>query len=294
MKINKAFFGTSSMPLIDLTKERLQQLAEQSVNQRLTVTGVQKKLSLNLERGRTNRLTLINYPAGYILKPQTDEYRHMPEAEDVAMDIAAAAGIKAVPHGLIELDGEWAYITKRIDRRFVKGNAVKLAMEDLCQLGGRMTEDKYKGSYERCVEIIKHYSSRSGYDCTEFYIRVLISYLIGNSDMHLKNFSLIETEPGNREFVLAPAYDMLPVKLFLTEDDEDLALTLNGKKSRFKRGDFLYLAEKCGINEKTSNRIIDKTFSRIDKYIDIIENSDLPVDMQNTMISLMRKRIELC
>lgn len=294
MKINKSFFATTSMPVIDLTKEQLQELAEQSVNNRFTITGVQKKLSLNLERGRANRLTLINYPAGYILKPQTDEYKHMPEAEDVAMDIAASAGIKVVPHGLIKLDGEWAYITKRIDRRFDKDHADKLAMEDLCQLSGRMTEDKYKGSYEKCVEIIKQYSWRSGYDCTEFFMRVLISYLIGNSDMHLKNFSLIETEPGNREFVLTPAYDMLPVKLFLTGDDEDLALTLNGKKSRFRRRDFLLLAEKCGINEKTANRIIDTTFSRMDKYMKIIVNSELPIDMQDAMISLMRKRIEQC
>ena len=294
MKIDKSFFGTTSMPVIDLTKEKLQELAEQSVNNKLTVTGVQKKLSLNLERGRTNRLTLINYPAGYILKPQTDEYKHMPEAEDVAMDIAVAAGIKVVPHGLIELDGEWAYITKRIDRCFVKEHVFKLAMEDFCQLGGRMTEDKYKGSYEKCVDIIKHYSTRSGYDCTEFFMRVLISYLVGNSDMHLKNFSLIEMEPANREFVLAPAYDILPVNLFLREDNEELALTLNGKKSNLKRGDFVLLAEKCGINEKTANRIIDKIFSRVDKYIEIIEDSELPANMQAEMIGLMRKRIGLC
>lgn len=294
MKISKSFFGTSSMPQIDISRDRLLELATINAHNKLTVTGVQKKISLNLERGHTNRLTLINYPSGYILKPQTEEYQYMPEAEDVAMDVAEAAGIKVVPHGLIDIDGEWAYITKRVDRKILRSGVEKLAMEDFCQLSGRMTEDKYKGSYERCVEIIRKYSMRSGYDCTEFFLIVLVSYLIGNSDMHLKNFSLIETEPGNREFVLAPAYDMLPVKLLLKEDEEDLALTLNGKKSNFRREDFLHLADSCGLSEKTANRIIDKTISRIDDYVAVIEQSELPSNMQTEMIELMRKRVKQC
>lgn len=286
MRIDKSFFGTASMPEIDVSRNKLEELASVSVGSGVTVTGVQKKLSLGLSKGRNSRLTLVNYPAGFILKPQTDEYSNLPELEDVVMDISAIAGIKTVPHGLIEIEGELAYITKRVDR---KGIGL-YAMEDFCQLSGRMTEDKYRGSYERCVDVINEYSSRSGLDKTEFFMRVVVSYLTGNSDMHLKNLSLIETSPGNREFVLAPAYDMLPVNIVIPEDTEELALTLNGRKSNFKRQDFMELACKCGIQEKVAERIIDRTISLMQKFEAAINCSELSAELKDRLNSLMQAR----
>lgn len=105
-----------------------------------------------------------------------------------------------------------------------------LAMEDFCQLDLRLTQDKYKGSYERCAKIIERYSSRKGLDITELYLRLVFSFLVGNSDMHLKNFSLIETEEGSRKYVLSPAYDLLPVNVIMPEDKEQFALAINGKR----------------------------------------------------------------
>lgn len=77
-----------------------------------------------------------------------------------------------------------------------------------------------KGSYERCAKIIERYSSRKGLDITELYLRLVFSFLVGNSDMHLKNFSLIETEEGSGKYVLSPAYDLLPVNVVMPEDKE--------------------------------------------------------------------------
>lgn len=125
----------------------------------------------------------------------------MPEFENFAMVAAKIAGIKTVPNALIINDNKYAYITKRVDRNIKTSKDAKLyAMEDFCQLAERLTADKYKGSYEQCGRIIKRYSSRPGLDLSELFIRILFSFIIGNSNMHLKNFSLIESAAGSREY----------------------------------------------------------------------------------------------
>ena len=83
-----------------------------------------------------------------------------------------------------------------------------LAMEDFCQLENRLTSDKYKGSYERCAKVVMNYSQNAGLDVADLFLRIVFSFAIGNSDMHLKNFSLIETAEGNSVYQLSDAYDM--------------------------------------------------------------------------------------
>ena len=163
----KKFFGTKKFPNIEITEEILEKLAIESTNKGYTVPGVQKKLSLHLTEDKDPRLTLVNYPTGYILKPQTAEYRALPEAEFVVMQMAKATKIKTVPFALLKIgtsQNEFAYITKRIDRVKSGKAASMLAMEDFCQLEGRLTADKYKGSYERCAKVIDNYSAFSGLD----------------------------------------------------------------------------------------------------------------------------------
>ena len=184
-------------------------------NEGFTVPGVQKKLSLHLSSDTNARLTIVDYPTGFILKPQTEEYAHMPEYEDLAMRLAELIGIQTVPHALIKMKDEYGYITKRIDRDITQDQIKLYAMEDFCQLSNRLTQDKYKGSYENCGRIIKKYSITPGLDLSELFLRVAGSFVMGNSDMHLKNFSLRETEPGSRRFQLSKAYDMLPVNVIM-------------------------------------------------------------------------------
>lgn len=226
---------------------QLERLANETVNEGLTVPGVQKKLSLHLSSDTNARLTIVDYPTGYILKPQTEEFDYMPEFEDLAMRLAELMGIQTVPHALIKINDEYAYITKRVDRDIEKNEIKLYAMEDFCQLSNRLTQDKYKGSYENCGRIIKKYSITPGLDLSELYLRVVGSFIIGNSDMHLKNFSLRETEPGNRRFQLSNAYDMLPVNVIMPEDKEQMALTINGKKRNIHKKEFKILAEVCDI-----------------------------------------------
>lgn len=286
------FFGTSKFPDIDVSKEVLNQIALDNTSRGFTVPGVQKKLSLHLSKEDTPRLTLVNYPTGYILKPQADEYTALPEMEYLIMQMAEVSGIKTVPYALLRLhsqDNAFAYITKRIDR----AEGQMLAMEDFCQLDGRLTEDKYRGSYERCGKIILKHSSTKGFDISELYLRVIFSFAVGNSDMHLKNFSLIETAEGSNQYILSAAYDMLATNVVIPADQEQLALTVNGKKQNIRRNDFIKFAETIGMAEKSAEKMIGKIVKLKDKYITMCRESYMPDSMKAELETLIAQRIAI-
>lgn len=287
------FFQTEELPALDITKEKLEVLANETVNEGLTVPGVQKKLSLHLSSDLNTRLTIVDYPTGYILKPQAEEFENMPEFEDLAMRLAEIMGIRTVPHALIKMNDEYAYITKRIDREITEKTVKLYAMEDFCQLSYRLTQDKYKGSYENCGRIIKRYSVMPGLDLTELFLRVVGSFVMGNSDMHLKNFSLKETEPGNRKFQLSEAYDMLPVNVIMPEDKEQLALTINGKKRNIHRKEFRLLAESCGISLNAAEHMIKKICSLEKKLLKQVDEAYLSEVQKGQMKEIISKRIEI-
>lgn len=290
----KRFFGTAVLPEIDIDEKTLEALALTCTNKGYTVPGVQKKLSLHLLSENNNpRLTLVNYPTGYILKPQVPEFEAMPEAENLTMCMADITGIYTVPHALIEGNGKLAYITKRVDRVFEKSGVKKLAMEDFCQLDYRLTQDKYRGSYERCIKVVEKYSSHTMLDLTELFLRLAFCFVTGNSDMHLKNFSLIEYAEGTGEYVLSPAYDLLPVNVIMPEDKEQFALPMNGKKRNLRKKDFIVFAEECGINRSSAEKMIRKVVSMKEKYLQMIGESLLPDYMKNSFSELVIKRCEV-
>ncbi|MCR5041063.1 MAG: HipA domain-containing protein [Clostridia bacterium] len=287
----KRFFGTSVLPEIEIDKETLESIVTEGVGKGLTVPGVQKKLSLHLfSDGKTPRLTLVNFPTGYILKPQTEEFTALPESEQLVMHMADVCGISTVPHALIAEGGSYAYITKRVDRVIEKSAVSMLAMEDFCQLDLRLTADKYKGSYERCAKIIERYSSRKAFDLAEFFARLVFCFLTGNSDMHLKNFSLIETAENSGEYILSPAYDLLPVNVIMPEDREQFALTMNGKKTNLRRGDFLKFADACGISRAAAEKMIARLLAKEQILLDLCDASLLPDEMKLVFRELVTDR----
>lgn len=288
------FFGTDMLPELDINASALELLALESTNKGLTVPGVQKKLSLHLmsEGPSSPRLTLVNYPTGYILKPQADAFDSLPEAEQLAMEMADISGISTVPHALVKSNGEYAYITKRIDRIIAKDSVQILAMEDFCQLDYRLTQDKYRGSYERCAKIIRKHSCRKGLDISELFMRLVFCYIIGNSDMHLKNFSLIETYPGSGDYALSAAYDLLPVNVVMPEDTEVFALAMNGKKTHIRKKDFRVFAESSGIPKVSADKMIAKLVAMKPKYIEMCEASLLPDYMKKRFETLIESRCQ--
>ena len=286
----KSFFGTTKFPDIDVSQDVLNQIAIDNTNKGFTVPGVQKKLSLHLSKEDTPRLTLVNYPTGYILKPQTDEYIALPEMEYLVMQMAEVSGIKTVPFALLRLPSQnnaYAYITKRIDR----ADGQMLAMEDFCQLDGRLTEDKYRGSYERCAKVISKYASNKALALSQMFLRIVFSFAVGNSDMHLKNFSLIETEEKSNEYILSAAYDMLSTNVVIPADQEELALTINGKKQNIRRKDFIIFAETIGIADKAAEKLIKKVVNLKDRYITMCRESYIPDDMKESLENLIENRI---
>lgn len=273
----RKIFESTTVPVLPYTRVNIKELAQEIVSASTTVTGVQAKLSLDITRGHAGepqRFTIVGLWGRFILKPQTDRFANLPENEDLTMHLAEAAGIKTVPHSLIRFaDGELCYITRRVDRT---KNGDKIAMEDMCQLSERLTEDKYKGSYERIAKLIKQYSAAPLLDVVNFWEVVVFSWLTGNADMHLKNFSLYR--PADN-YMLTPAYDLLSTSIVMPEDEEELALTLNGKKKKIKRADFEKAMLDSGMDEKAIEKLFKKFAKTLPKWYALIEESFLPKDM---------------
>jgi serine/threonine-protein kinase HipA len=291
-KCSKRFFGKITPPELNFTEDQILELAEQVIKSQKTVTGVQPKLSLGLTENSSEpeRFTIVGLWGEYILKPQSKIYTSLPEIEDLTMHLAEVSKLKTVEHSLIRLkSGELAYITKRIDRN--KGG--KLHMEDMCQITERLTEHKYKGSYEQIAKAIKKYSVNSGLNVTNFFELVLFSFLTGNNDMHLKNFSLLKR---NSEYDLCPAYDLVASELVVEGDDEDLALNLNGKKKKIKKKDFEIAMADAGLNQKVIENIFKKYKKLLPKWSKFIEESFLSKSMKEEyklLLDRKSKQIEL-
>ena len=283
----RKFFGTTTVPALDYTREEMDELAAQVIKSQTTLTGVQPKLSLNLDKHKdSQKLTIVGLWGGYIFKPQTERFAMLPENEDLTMHLAEIAKLKIVPHTLIRMkDGSIGYLTKRIDRT-KKGD--KIAMEDMCQLTERQTEHKYRSSYEQIGKAIRKYSTYPQLDMVDFLELVYFSWLTGNNDMHLKNFSLYS--PAG-EPVLTPAYDLLSAAISNPADDEELALNLNGKKKHLMDSDFVAAFRTCGVPEIVFDRIKKKYLALLPKFEEEIQRSFLSEDLKASYIDLLYWRI---
>lgn len=284
----RKFFGESQAPVLDYTIDELDELATKVIQDQTSLTGVQPKLSLHLQKHQgCSRLTIVGLWGGYICKPQTSQYPQMPEVEDLTMHLAEAAKIEVVPHTLMRMaDDSLCYLTRRIDR---VGDE-KIAMEDMCQLTERMTENKYMSSYERVGKAIASFSTTPKMDVINFFELVLFCWLTGNNDMHLKNFSLYE--PHDSEIRLTPAYDLLNAAIINPKDDEELALTLNGRKKHINRNDFIKAANTLGIDSNVVERLFSKYQRLRPKFEAIIDISFLGQELRESYKTLLESRLE--
>ena len=272
----RKFFGTDQVPELKLDKQLLHDLAEENINKRIAVTGVQPKLSLTLQKEKgAARLTIVGLWGEYILKPQHERYPWMPETEDLTMHLASVFKLTTCGHCLIRTSGgELAYIARRFDRR----GGQKIHVEDFCQLSEFLTEQKYKGSYEKAGKLVLKYCTNRGLDALTYFELVLFSFLTGNNDMHLKNFSLVH---GEGDIRLSPAYDLLNVALVNPADQEELGLILNGKKSRINKDDFIALATSLNIPEKAWTNSFKKFSSKDNAVEELLHASILPEEAQH-------------
>ena len=285
-------FGSSHIPALDYSTEELNELAKKIVISRISVPGVQPKLSLHLERTDSQsdyRLTLVGLEGEFILKPPAPSWPFLPEAEHFCMNLARHCFISTVEFGLIPLkSGEMAYITRRMDRT----KDGPLHIEDFCQILNKMTEQKYSGSMEQIGKAIRQYSDVPGLDLVRFFELTVFCFLTGNSDMHLKNFSLLRCADGHYE--LSPAYDLVPVKIIMPEDNEELALTLNGKKNRITLKDFLAFGRTLKLSETQIRKTIDRLAVSIQKKLSsCLEESFLPKEMKDGIETIVSSRLRI-
>lgn len=277
---SKKFFGQAYVPTFEYDKEALAALAKEFLNANMAVSGVQPKVSLSwfkkAEKNTVKKLTIVGLYGDYILKPSSDYYDFLPEMEHCTMKMAATCGLHTVPNTLFVLaDGTLCYLTKRVDRT----KTGMKHMEDMCQLTERLTEDKYKGSHEQVAKAVIKFSDAPLLDVGNYYEYVVFSFLTGNADMHLKNFSLLETQqPG--KYMLAPAYDLLCTALVNRADKEELALTLNGKKSNLNYNDFATAFKLAGLSQKFLDKTLENFYYCRLEMKKVIDQSFLPDNLK--------------
>jgi len=288
----KTFYGTKYSPALPYRLDEMEKLAKEAVQLSVTVPGVQPKLSLGwiktvLEDGHNGRLTIMDALEGlYILKPQNAKYGQMPENEHLSMKLAELFKINTVPSNMIRLaSGELCYLIRRIDRK--KDNS-RIHMIDFLQI--LELDDKYLGTMEIVGKTIGDLSVNTLLDKLRFFELTLFNFLIGNNDMHLKNFSMLFTDLG---WELSPAYDLLNVKIILPNDNDDTALFLGGKKNNFNRGYFDQFGKVLKLNDKQISSVYRKLDSWLPRATQLIDVSFLNENYKTQYKELITKRVRL-
>lgn len=275
----KRMFNKNELPSLDFDYE---DITDKNLEEGKTVTGVQKKFSLDSSIIKS-RKTVSIFDKQYIIKTPEDRIPNIVLYEWVGMRLANIFKINTVDCGLLKNKDEYIYITKRVDRE----NNHKIAMEDFCQLSNTQTEYKYNGSYEKCyTNVISKYSDYSTLDKINFYKIVLFSYVIGNTDMHLKNFSLYQV---NGKYCLTPAYDLVPVMMVFNQ--EEMALTINGKRKNLTKNDFFKFGIYMGIEKRILDDINNDLLSIKEKMFEFINETILDQENKEKFISFIKKRL---
>jgi serine/threonine-protein kinase HipA len=278
----RALFGVARLPKLDLALSKLHTAALAMIGH-TSLSGVQKKISLSLT---TDRQTLQVAAEGgrYILKSQTETFQSLPENEDVTTCLAQLVGIETPPFGLVPLsDGSLAFVSKRFDRT---PEGRKLRQEDFCQLAGQSPKDKYAGSAELCVRLLRKYATEPLIEILKLYRLLVFAWWCGNGDLHLKNLSLFVDPQGIMR--LTPAYDLLSTRLVIPNDP--LALPVVGRRSELTRKTWREFAAYCAIPEKTASRVLEKQCAIVGAAVELIDACFLPVEQKHALRALIHER----
>lgn len=253
---------------------------------KMSIQGVQKKLSAQLKI-KEGYFEIVDQNASYILKPQSDIYPELPENEALTMTLAQMIHLDVPIHGLIySIDNSMTYFIKRFDR---VGHHKKLAIEDFAQLSGGDRYTKYDSSMEKVVTIIEKFCTFPKIELVKLFKLTLFNFLVGNEDMHLKNFSLITKD---NKISLSPAYDLLNSTIAQNNAKEESALPIRGRKNNLTKRDFLeyFAVDRLNLNTKMIASIIDEFRLAIPKWQALIQISFLSETMQAKYLQLLEER----
>ncbi|MCC5828079.1 MAG: HipA domain-containing protein [Phycisphaeraceae bacterium] len=284
-KTLRSMFGKPIRPTIAVSSTEIA-LEAQKLAGKLSISGVQPKLSMRLEG---EQLVPVAREGQFILKPQTQDFAELPQNEYLCMSMGQRFGLRTAQCLLLELsDGTPAYLVKRFDR-FKKGRRVqKLACEDMHQLLGG--PDKYAGSHEQIAAAIRDHCTFAPLELQRLFESTIFNFAIGNGDAHRKNFSLLTSEDGT--IALSPTYDLVSSRLAIPAESDELALTVNGKRNRLRRADFLAFADHCGIAPEYAERKLTDLLALHETFNDMIAASQLSNDLRDGLANIIAIRLD--
>jgi len=275
----------------------------QQNRKRLSISGVQEKVSLLLEKNIL-RLTEEGEQGTYILKPIPRDLRkvnQVPANEHLTMQIARQVfDIHTAENALIFFkNGDPAYITKRFD---VAEDGKKIGKEDFATLAGKTAETagpkfKYEYSYEEMADLVRHYIPAAMVELEKLFSLILFNYLICNGDAHLKNYGVIETKQG--DYILSPAYDLINTSLHVDEtamalDDglfkNDYTTESFEANGFYAFDDFYEFGLKIGLIKSRLGKILNKFRSNSESVQSLTERSYLNKELKKAyMVSYLNK-----
>ncbi|OGV25969.1 MAG: phosphatidylinositol kinase [Legionellales bacterium RIFCSPHIGHO2_12_FULL_37_14] len=251
----------------------------------MSIPGMQAKLcaKVNLKK----QCFEIDPQGLFILKPQNEDYRELPENEAITMKLAETVGLDVPLNGLIfTQDNYLTYFIKRFDRL---SHYKRHHIEDFAQLSLQNRDTKYASSMENVARLIATYCTFPKIEFVKLFKLTLFNFLVGNEDMHLKNFTLITV---NNKVMLAPCYDLLNTSIVLNNTQEEMALPLHGKKQNLQKDDFFgYFAKgQLGLNNTIIDEVIHTFQKALATWHNLIQCSYLSIPMQKSYIALLKER----
>ena len=253
---------------------------------KMSFQGLQLKLSARLDVPHMS-FVFVNTGGRFIIKPQSALYPQLPENEDLTMRLAAAAAVEVPLHGLLfASDGSLSYFIKRFDRT---GRKYKLPVEDFAQLLGRDRDTKYDSSMEQVADVIMQFCTFPVLEAVKLLRIVLVNYLLGNEDGHLKNFSLITRD---QKVELSPAYDLVNSSIAIANPTEEIALPIRGRKRNLSRSLFLnyFAGERLGLNSTSIEAVLREISVAFAQWDRLISNSFLSQAKKKSFLDLLLTR----
>lgn len=279
-KCLKTLWGKAVAPKIPFAAKDLPEKVTTSADH-MSISGVQAKALVRLSED-TSEVEFAPNGSTHILKPEPNEYPGLPAMENVCMTMAETLGMNVPPHGLFPMsDGRLCYIVKRFDRDDDGG---KLQSETMYQLLG--STDKYKGSLEAVGKAIRAHAENVGLETIDFFERVLLCFIIGNGDMHLKNWAFLIRD---KKAALAPVYDLVSSRVYF-KNESDSALTINAKNNKLRRRDFESLANYLKIDSKASANSFERMKKAQEKLRELAIFSELNPSMRRDFEDAMAER----
>ncbi len=252
---------------------------------KMSIQGVQPKLSARLNVSR-QAFEVVDTGGEYILKPQ-NLFLQVPENEDLTMRLAQSAGIDVPFHGMVySKDGSCTYFIKRFDRR---GPNTKVHVEDFAQLSRKGRDTKYDSSMEQVAAILEAHATFPALEKVKLFRLTIFNFLVGNEDMHLKNFSLIRR---NSKVELSPAYDLLNTTIVLQNPAEEIALPIRGNKRNLTRSSFVkyYGTERLGLSPGSLQDALTQIDTAWKPWQELIEQSFLAPSLRKRYRDLVLRR----